>query len=354
MSQLTIEDIARLAGVSRSTVSRVINGQPSVRLVVRERVQAVIAAHGYTPQAAARQLVTQRTRTIGLILPDMADNLFGNPIFALMGQGVSQVAALEGYVSMQFMGQRDLEEEIFSSLLRSRHFDGVILISGEYGDPCPAFLKHANIPYVRIGRDPHHDDDLKYVDINNVEAVCTAVNHLIKLGHRRIAMIKGLARDASSAERYEGYKQALFEAGIPLNEKFVSEGDWSAVCGYKATQRFLRLDEPPTALFSSNDIMAAGVVRAAHESGVKVPDDLAIVGFDDLDQTTMIFPELTTIRQPCVEMGASAAKMLIDQLENGNLDVEHVILPTTLVIRESCGFHRQPTLLERGMPERHE
>lgn len=340
MSQLTIEDIARLAGVSRSTVSRVINGQPSVRPAVRDRVQEVIVANSYTPQAAARQLVTQRTRTIGFILPDMTYNLFANPIFALMGQGVSQVCTQEGYISMQFMGQRDMEEHVFFSLLRSRHFDGVILVSGEYDDPCPALLKNAKIPYVRIGHDPNHAD-LKYVDINNVEAARTAVGHLLSLGHRRIAMIKGLARDTCSAERYEGYKQALLAAGLPLDEELVGEGDWTAACGYKLTQRFLQLAEPPTALFSSNDIMVAGVVRAVHESGIKVPDDLAIVGFDDLDQTTMIFPELTTIRQPCVEIGVSAARMLIDQLEDENTRLEHTILPTTLVIRASCGFYRQ-------------
>lgn len=339
MSQLTIEDIARLAGVSRSTVSRVINGQPSVRPAVRDRVQEVIAANSYTPQAAARQLVTQRTRTIGFILPDMTYNLFSNPIFALMGQGVSQVCTQEGYVSMQFMGQRNMEEQVFFSLLRSRHFDGVILVSGEYNDPCPTFLKNAHIPYVRIGHDPNHDD-LKYVDINNVEAARTAVGHLINLGHRRIAMIKGLARDTCSEERYEGYRQALAQAGIALDEELVGEGDWTAACGYRLTQGFLQLAEPPDALFSSNDIMVAGVVRAAHESGIRVPDELAIVGFDDLDQTTMIFPELTTIRQPCVEIGVKAASMLIEQLENENTAVEHAILPTTLVIRASCGFHR--------------
>jgi DNA-binding LacI/PurR family transcriptional regulator len=340
MPQLTIEDIARLAGVSRSTVSRVINGQPSVRAAVRNRVQEVIEAHGYTPQAAARQLVTQRTRTIGLILPDMSYNLFANPIFALMGQGVSQGCAQAGYVSMQFMGQRDIEEQAFFNILRSRHFDGVILISGEYDDPCPTFLQNAGIPYVRIGRDPRHDD-LKYVDIDNVQAARTAVEHLIKLGHRRIAVIKGLVRDTSSADRYEGYKQALEEADIPLDEELVCEGDWTAACGYTHTQRLLQMPEPPTALFSSNDIMVAGVVRAAHECGVKVPGDLAIVGFDDLDQTTMIFPELTTIRQPCVEMGMRAAQLLIEQLDEENTRPAHIILPTTLIIRQSCGFRQR-------------
>lgn len=336
MEQLTIEDIARLAGVSRSTVSRVLNGQPSVRQSVRERVQEVIADHGYTPQAAARQLVTQRTRTIGLILPDTASNVFSNPIFALMGQGVSQVCTQQGYISMQFMGQRSMETQMLFSLLRSRHFDGVVLISGEYEDPGPAFLEKAGIPYVRIGHDPRHDDS-KWVDINNTEAARCAVEHLIQLGHRRIAMIKGLARDTSSMERYIGYQQALHDAGIPLDEELVMEGDWTAACGYRTTQHFLSIEVPPTALFSSNDIMVAGVVRAAHENGVRVPEDLAIVGFDDLDQTTMIFPELTTIRQPCMEMGARAAQMLIEQLENGNTEPEHVILPTTLVIRASCG-----------------
>lgn len=339
MSQLTIEDIARLAGVSRSTVSRVINEQPSVRPAVRERVQEVIATYGYIPQAAALHLATRRTRTIGLILPDSAYQLFGNPIFAQMGQGVSQACTEAGYISMQFMGQRNTEEQTLFSLLRSRQFDGVVLISGEYDDPRPSFLQKARIPYVRIGRDPNHND-VKYVDIDNVAATRSAVEHLIHLGHRRIAIIKGLARDTCSADRYEGYKQALLAADIPLDEDLVGDGDWTAACGYHFTQRFLQLPSPPTALLSSNDMMAAGVVRAAHELALKIPDDLAIVGFDDLDQTTMIFPELTTVRQPCVEMGQRAAEILIDQLEHENEEPVHEILPTTLVIRASCGFKR--------------
>lgn len=336
MEQLTIEDIARLSGVSRSTVSRVINGQPSVRPGVRDRVQEVINAYGYAPQAAARQLVTQRTRTIGLLLPDNAYHLFGNPVFALMGQGMSQVCSQKGYISMLFMGRQDVEEQTLFSLLRGRHFDGIVLISSDSNDPLPVFLKEANIPYVRIGHDPAHED-LKYVDVDNVEAARIAVDHLIKLGHRRIAMIKGLAKDVCVNARYEGYKQALAEAGIPLDPELVSEGDWSTACGYQATQRFLRLASPPTALFSSNDMMVAGVVHAAHERGLSIPNGLAIVGFDDLPQTTMIFPELTTIRQPCVELGVCAAEMLIDRLESGNDEPSHVILPTTLVVRQSCG-----------------
>ncbi len=340
MSQLTIEDIARLAGVSRSTVSRVINGQPSVRPSVRDRVQEVIGIHGYTPQAAARQLVTQRTRTIGLILPDNGYHLFGNPIFALIGQGVSQVCFQKDYVSMLFMGRQDIDEQTLFTLLRGRHFDGVVLISSDCNDPCPPFLQRTGIPYVRVGHDPGQND-VKYVDVDNVEAAYTAVSHLIKLGHKRIAMIKGLAKDICTSARYEGYVKALTEAGIALDPALVGDGDWSTASGYELTQRFLQLASPPTALFSSNDMMVAGVIRAAQEHGLVVPNDLAIVGFDDLPQTTMIFPELTTIRQPCVELGIRATEMLIEQLKDGNNEPEHVILPTTLIIRQSCGFSLQ-------------
>lgn len=341
MPQLTIEDVARLAGVSRSTVSRVINNQPSVRPSVRDRVQEVIIAHGYAPQAAARQLVTQRTRTIGLILPDNVYNLFGNPIFALMGQGVSQVCSQNGYTSMLFMGRQDMGDEKLFTLLRERHFDGVVLISNDSDNTCPAFLKEANIPYVRIGHDPEQEDS-KYVDVDNVEAAYTAVSHLIKLGHQRIAMLKGLTKDICTHARYEGYQKALTEAGLPLDQELVGDGDWSTVSGYQLTQQFLQLASPPTALFSSNDMMVAGVIRAAQEHNLTVPNDLAIVGFDDLPQTTMIFPELTTMRQPCVEMGVCATEMLIDQLENSNNEAAHVIMPAKLVIRASCGFSLHP------------
>lgn len=341
MPQLTIEDIARLAGVSRSTVSRVLNDQPSVRPAVRDRVQGVISMHGYTPQAAARQLVTRRTRTIGLILPDKVYNLFGNPIFAMMGQGISQVCTQKGYISMLFMGRQDMSERALFTLLRGRQFDGVVLISSDKGDPCPVFLKETGIPYARICHDPDHEDQI-YVDVDNVQAARTAVNHLLALGHRRIALLKGMAKDICSHERYEGYRQALEEAGIPLDMDLVGDGDWSVASGYQLTRRFLQLASPPTALFSSNDMMVAGVMRAVHERGLTVPRDLAIVGFDDLPQTTMLFPELTTIRQPCVEMGIHAAEALIRQLEIGDGQSAHVILPTTLIIRESCGASSRP------------
>ncbi|HZR38943.1 MAG TPA: LacI family DNA-binding transcriptional regulator [Ktedonobacteraceae bacterium] len=339
MSQLTIEDIAELAGVSRSTVSRVLNDHPSVRPGVRDRVWQIINEQGYAPQAAARNLVNQRTQIIGVLFPRGAN--LTNPIFASIGQGIGQECARKGYTAMLSLGLRDMEENVLFNMLRSRHFDGIVLISSDINDPLPLFLKEARIPYTRIGHDPN-TDDLKWVDVDNVDGAYKAVNHLISLGHRRIAIIKGPAQEVCTPDRFEGYKKALQEVGLPLDPALVYESrDWLHTSGYAAMKRFLQLDQPPTAVFSSNDMMAAGTLHALYEHGLQVPQDMAIVGFDDVPQTTVIIPPLTTIRQPSAEMGARATEMLIDQLESNDSQPTHLILPTTLVVRQSCGASRQ-------------
>jgi LacI family transcriptional regulator len=336
MLTLTIKDIARLAGVSRSAVSRVLNEQSGVRPEVRNAVQKVIDDAGYAPKAAARQLVTRATRAIGLIISDNACTIFGNPIFAAIGKGVSEVCLQKRYLSMLFLGRQDMDEQTLLMLLRGRLFDGIIIISSERDDPSLLLLQETGIPYVRIGHDPDRED-LSYVDVDNNEAARRAVHHLISLGHRRIAHITGSPKDFCSHERYEGYKRALVEAGISPDVNLVAEGDWSVECGYQMTKRFLDLPSPPTGLFSANDMMVSGVIQAVQERGLKVPADLAIVGFDDLPQTTMIFPPLTTIRQPCVQMGICAAELLIAQLEKKVVSTPRIILPTELIIRASCG-----------------
>ncbi|MBO0792243.1 MAG: LacI family DNA-binding transcriptional regulator, partial [Ktedonobacteraceae bacterium] len=174
MSQLNIEDIARLAGVSRSTVSRVLNDHPSVRPAVRDRVWQVINEHGYAPQAAARHLVTQRTRIIGVLFPRSDNFLLANPIFASIGQGIGRACAQRGYIAMLSLSLRDMEQKVLLDMLRSRHFDGIVLVSSEQNDPMPLFLKQARIPYTRIGYDPEQEDP-HYVAIDEVEAAYKAV-----------------------------------------------------------------------------------------------------------------------------------------------------------------------------------
>jgi DNA-binding LacI/PurR family transcriptional regulator len=336
MSQLTIEDIARLANVSRSTVSRVLNDHPSVRPTVRDRVLSVIKEHGYAPQAAARHLVTQRTRLIGVLFPRSTEYLLANPIFASFGQGIGQMCAQRGYLAMLSLGLRDMEERMLFDMLRSRHFDGIVLISSESHDPLPFFLKEARIPYTRIGHDPEGDDEA-FVDVDDVEAAYKAVKHLTTLGHQRIAIIKGPDAEVCIPRRYSGYEKALQEAGLSVDPLLVGEGDWLHTSGKEIMQRFLQLDNPPTAVFSCNDMMAAGALHAIYEQGLHVPEDIAIVGFDDVPQTKVIIPALTTIRQPNEEMGSKATEMLIDRLEGKDGQLNQVIFSTTLVIRQSCG-----------------
>src|SRR5450631_1670945 len=336
MSQLTIEDIARLANVSRSTVSRVLNDHPSVRPTVRDRVLSIIKEYGYAPQAAARHLVTQRTRLIGVLFPRSTEYLLANPIFASFGQGIGQMCAQRGYLAMLSLGLRDMEERMLFNMLRSRHFDGIVLISSESHDPLPYFLKEARIPYTRIGHDPEGDDEA-FVDVDDVEAAYKAVKHLTSMGHQRIAIIKGPEAEVCIPRRYSGYEKALQEAGLAVDPLLVGEGDWLHTSGKEIMQCFLQLDNPPTAVFSCNDMMAAGALHAIYEQGLHVPEDIAIVGFDDVPQTKVIIPALTTIRQPNEEMGSKATEMLIDRLEEKNGQLNQVIFSTTLVIRQSCG-----------------
>jgi DNA-binding LacI/PurR family transcriptional regulator len=336
MPQFTIEDIARLASVSRSTVSRVLNDHPSVRPSVRDRVRSVIKEYGYAPQAAARHLVTQRTRLIGVLFPRSTEYLLTNPIFASFGQGIGQTCAERGYLAMLSLGLRDMTERRLFDMLRSRHFDGVVLISSESHDPLPFFLKEAHIPYTRIGHDPEGGDEA-FVDVDDVEAAYKAVKHLTSLGHKRIAIIKGPAAEVCIPRRYRGYERALHEAGLEVDPLLVGEGDWLHTSGKEVMQHFLQLDDPPTAVFSCNDMMAAGALHAIYEQGLCVPEDIAIVGFDDVPQTKVIIPALTTIRQPSEEMGSKATEMLIDQLEGKAGQPRQVIFSTTLVVRQSCG-----------------
>jgi LacI family transcriptional regulator len=332
---LTIEDIASLAQVSRSTVSRVLNHHPGVKPAVRARVQQVIHDHNYAPKAAARSLANSRADTIGLLIPRSAAVSLSDPFIARMIQAIFEAASQQNYFPMLAMLTADMEASFYHRILRSRHFDGVIMFSSDIDDPIlPLLIKDAG-PMVVIGRHPFFVD-LVSVDVENRAGAHDAVAHLLELGHRRIGLINGQLQMEAAQARRDGYKQALLEAGIPIDPDLMVEGFYSEQASYGATLTLLDLAERPTAIFAASDGMAVGALRALHDSSVRVPEDIALVGYDDLPLAAVSTPPLTSVHQPVPDMAAHAVRLLIEQIR-GEGPVPSVRLPTRLVVRESSG-----------------
>lgn len=333
----TLEQVAKLAGVSRSTVSRVINNHPNVRPEIRERVLQVIKEIGYQPHAAARSLVTRRTQIIGVIIPEAVTKIFTDPFFPLFLRGATEICNARQYHLMLslFTGLID-RQELYRRVLRSGYLDGVIVASASLNDPIIPNLLSDKIPFVSVGRYP--DERVNYVDVDNVGGARMAVEHLIRLGHRRIATITGPLDMVASQDRLNGYRQALEANGIPVDESLIVEGDFTEGSGMLGMQRLLPAS--PTAVFVASDMMAIGALRTLRQIGLRVPDDVAIVSFDDIPLASSIEPPLTTVRQPIERLGAIAAELLLSLLERPSrerMPVQRIVLPTELVIRASCG-----------------
>jgi LacI family transcriptional regulator len=334
---LTLEDIAKQAGVSRSTVSRVVNDHPNVSEKVRKRVLDVIQNTGYHPNAAARTLASQRAWMIGLVLPHSVSFFFTDPYFPRLTQGIAQACNQHDYTLGLFLaGTKADEEKIFPRVSRKGLLDGVIVQAGNRGDQLIERLANADIPMVVAGR-PFQPIDVSYIDIDNVNAAYNAVSHLIRIGRQRIGTIAGPANSTVGIDRKEGYLKALIERGKQVDESLIIEGDFTEAGGYYAMQQLLGAN--PDAIFAASDIMAIGAIRAARESGLCVPEDIAFVGFDDLPLSAPMTPALTTVRQPINQFGMKAVDILIDLIENGSKPARRIIMNTELVIRDSCGAY---------------
>ena len=336
-SALTLEEIAKLAGVSRSTVSRVVNDQPNVREPVRERVWQVIRETGYQPHAAARSLVTRRTRIVAVIIPEAVTTLFTDPFFAHLLCGITQTCNSQGYQLMLslFNGPAG-PEEMYRRVVGGGHLDGMVVASTRVDDPLIDRLLDDRVPFVMVGR--HPDERVCYVDVDNVAGARMAVDHLARLGHRRIGTITGPLNMPSAADRLEGYRQAMQAHRLPVDDDLIVEGDFTEASGMAAARRLLSL--PVTAIFAASDIMAVGALKVIRETDLQVPRDVALVGFDDLPIAAALQPALTTVRQPIEQMGSMAASLLLSLLEGppeGRPPAQRLVLPAKLVVRESCG-----------------
>lgn len=346
---MNLEEIARLAGVSRSTVSRVVNGDKRVSDSARERVNTVIREHDYHPHAAARSLASRRTRMIGLRIPGEVTFIFSDPYYPNLVQGVVDACNEADYGLMLMMEPENdpvSSERIYQRVIRGRYLDGVILSTSVLGDPFIGRVASDGVPAVMIGRHPA----LTTVDVDNTVAATQAVRHLIGHGYRRIAHIAGPSNIVASNERFHGYELALTEAGIEVDPELIERGDFTEVSGYVAMRALietpdLRID----AVFAGSDTMAAGAFRALAEAGLSVPEDIAVIGFDGLERHARAFPTLSTVVQPIAALGRAAVTTLLDRIARPDEPIFHHYLDTFLNLRGSCGCTAEaPT----GVPER--
>jgi LacI family transcriptional regulator len=333
METLTLDDIARLAGVSRATASRALNNRPNVSPAVRQRVHEVLQETGFQPNAAAHSLASQRNDMIGLVIARTVQSIFADPYFPRLAEGIAQ-ACNQHHFTFSLFVEYELET-LFRRITRRGFLGGAIVQVESMDNPLiPRLVGHTDLPIVVVGRPPA-GTHVSYLDVDNVSGAYQAVMHLIGLGHRRIATITGPMLAGSGQDRLAGYRQALQEAGIAADETLIVEGDYTEEGGYRAAAPLLA--QRPTALFIASDAMARGAIRLLKEQGLATPQDIAIVSYDDLPPATAASPLLTTIRQPIKRIGALAVETLLDMIQNGPEPVRTATLPTELVIRESCG-----------------
>lgn len=333
MNNLTLEDIARKCGVSRSTVSRVLNNHPNVSEEVRKHVKEVIRQTGYQPHPAARALVSNRSWTCGLILPRSIDTFFTDPYYPCLIQGIAQACSKQNYTfSLFLMEDEEDEERMFSQVSRRGFMDGILFQSYQCGDTLIGKLLNSGVPLVMLGRHLQ-SKNISYVDINNIQSVETAIQYLIDTGHKRIGTITGPQNTAVGVDRKSGYLQALLKNNIAIDQSLIVEGTFTDQSGYNSMKQLL--PAKPDAVFAASDHMALGAMRAIRENGLEIPDDISIIGFDDFPLASPSQPALTTIRQPIVQFCSEALKMLIDLVEDGLEPPRKVLLEAEFVIRDS-------------------
>jgi LacI family transcriptional regulator len=330
-TMVTVKDVAHKAGVSTATVSHVINETRFVSQELRTRVREAMEELDYRPNAIARSLRRKRTQNIGMIVPDVA-----YPFLAEVARGLEDRSFELGYSATLCESNSDPEREAACiDLLRAKQADGIVFVAGGESSTHVRALIKRRIPVVVCDRELA-GVEVDTVVADNVGSGCQGTEHLIRLGHRHIGCIAGPRALCISDKRLDGYKHALKKSGIPLNKDLIAHGDFRCQGGYEAMGELLSLGNPPTAVFTCNDLMAMGAICAASKRRLRIPEDIAIVGCDDIALAAFTNPSLTTIAQPKSKMGALAVDMLIDRIENMDKPPTKRVLPTELVIRDSC------------------
>jgi DNA-binding LacI/PurR family transcriptional regulator len=336
--RVTSRDVAARAGVSRTTVSFVLNDVPDANISqgTRQRVLQAARELGYVPDAAARSLASRRTHTLGLILVRNQSHIAADAFLPQVIHGLAASTRPAGFHLLLESVEDIRSPDAYIYLVRAKHIDGIVLSGPRSDDSQLTSLVSEGFPVVLLGQLP--DTPACFVDVDNRSAARGAVEHLIGLGYQRIACITNAAPEyTGSADRLAGYRDALQAAALPYDEQLVRFGDFAPESGYFAAHSLLQEITPPIALFVASDVVAFGAMAAIRERGLTIPDDVALVGFDDIPLARYVDPPLTTVRLPAAELGRQAGIMIINLIQNGQVPLRNKMLETDLIVRASCG-----------------
>ena len=336
MEKLNIDKVAKLAHVSRSVVSRVINDHPNVSDVARERVMKVVNKYNYRPNSVARSLATNSSHEIGVLVTQNEDEALGSAFWMQLHKGIFEESKQRGYfVSLSYVSPGN-SEELNNFILNERRLDGYILLTQEVTDMVGRQLFDKKIPIVLVGHVPRRKK-VSSVDVDNFKSGKLAADHLISLGHKRIGIMLASLDMKESVDRLNGFEAAHQEAGIKIYDDHLEIVDYQFKAGYQTMSRWIESGSDITAVFCASDTIAMGALLAVRELGKRVPEDYAIVGFDDLSFAGFTCPPLTTIHQPIFQKGKMAAELLINEIEDKETERRKINLDPQLVIRDSCG-----------------
>lgn len=326
-------DVARASGVSYSTVSRVLSGYEFVKESTYSRVMKSVEQLGYVVNLQARSLAGGRSRIIGLLVPNL-DNSYVGTIM----RGVDQALVHANYELMVYTTHRRAgKESLYVKTIANGLTEGLLLVAPILQSTYLDALREQNFPYVLIDQ-ADNTENSSVVDSTNWQGAYDATCHLAQLGHTRIAFITGSHAVQSAGDRLQGYQAALSDCNIPLKAELIVEGDFQHRSAYEAAKQLLdKVNPGPTAIFASNDLSAFGAMDAIRERGLRIPEDISIIGFDDIPQASLVYPKLTTVRQPLEQMGRVAVKMLLEHIENPSRPPQRITLATELILRDSSG-----------------
>jgi DNA-binding LacI/PurR family transcriptional regulator len=333
---VTIKDVAKRANVAPSTVSRVIADSPRISEKTKRKVREAMKELGYHPNFIARSLANQATQVIGIVMPSAAEQALQNPFFPEVIRGISKAAHEKKYALQMSTGEK--EDEIYEGvidMLQGRRVDGVILLYSRIDDKLMKYLQKNKFPFVVIGKPHQKEEQITHVDNDNYRAAKEATQHLIELGHERIAFVGGNKKYLVTVDA------ALKEAGLPYREDYMMHEEFLQEGGQEAMRELLSLDEPPTALVVADDLMALGVLKTLDEMNLRVPDDISIVSFNNTLLAEMSRPPLTSVDIHIFQLGYEATKSLIEKIANPNEPIKRIIIPHRIVKRFSCDYYRK-------------